>query len=87
MTLGEKLSPILNEIEDTLLENENKPNFTREGFISATFIFTSAMMDKMWERQEELNLPIEERSEQATELGKILKELINSYTGIDTHKI
>ena len=60
--IGKKISPILVEIENTLWEFESnkgvKPEYTDEGFRSATKIFMSTIMDKMWELQEKENINI-----------------------------
>ena len=62
MTIGQKLSPILSEIEDTLLEhavnNGGKPDFTEEAVSASIIIFSTVMQDKMWEMQEAENMPI-----------------------------
>lgn len=47
----------------------------------------SALLDKMWEYQEKINMPQEEREEMATEVGLEFRKLIMKYTNIDTHKI
>lgn len=88
MTLGKKLSPILEEIENTLLENyEQKPEFTDEGFRASIFIFQSAVLDKMWELQEKENLPIQIREEMAIKCGESIRSLIKTFTDIDTFDI
>jgi hypothetical protein len=88
MTLGEKLSPILSEIEGTLLDNyETKPGFDDEGFRASIFIFQSALLDKMWELQEKENLPIETRADMATKCGEAIRSLVKTFTDIDTHNL
>ena len=88
MTLGEKLSPILSEIEDTLLDNyETKPGFDNEGFRASIFIFQSALLDKMWELQEKENLPIETRADMAEKCGEAIRSLVKTFTDIDTHNL
>jgi hypothetical protein len=88
MTLGKKLSPILSEIEDTLLENyEAKPGFDDEGFRASVYIFQSALLDKMWELQEKENLSIEIRGEMAVTCGEAIRSLIKTFTDIDTHNL
>ena len=53
--IGKQLSPILEEIENTLWEfemrNFGNPQFTDEGFRAALKIFMSAILDKMWNIQ------------------------------------
>lgn len=88
LTLGEKISPILSEIENTLLDNyETKPGFNNEGFRASIYIFQSALLDKMWELQEKENLSIKIREEMATKCGKSIRSLIKTFTDIDTYKL
>jgi hypothetical protein len=88
MTLGKKLSPILSEIEDTLLENyETKPGFDDEGFRASVYIFQSVLLDKMWELQEKENISIEVREDMATKCGKNIRSLIKTFTNIDTFEL
>jgi hypothetical protein len=86
--IGDKLSPILEEIEDTLLvfavDYPHKTCYTFEGFRAAAYIFMSAMMDKMYDYQDTKNMTLTERENQATEVGTKIRELILDYTGIDS---
>jgi hypothetical protein len=88
MAIGKELSPILEEIENSLLEfSDYKPEFTKEGFRAAIFIFSSVMVDKMFERQELIKTDLKQREDQAEQLGTEIKILIEKYTGLDTFKI
>lgn len=88
MTLGEKISPILVEIENTLLENyETKPGFDDEGFRASVYIFQSALLDKMWELQEKEGIQIETRADMTTKCGESIRSLIKTFTDIDTHNL
>ena len=88
MRLGEKLSPILSQIEGTLLDNyETKPGFTDEGFRASIYIFQSALLDKMWELQEKEGLSIEIRADMATKCGEAIRNIIKTFTNIDTHNL
>jgi len=88
MAIGKELSPILEEIEISLLEfSDYKPEFTKEGFRAAIFIFQSALMDKMYERQQEIKLGQKQCEDQAEQLGTEIKILIEKYTGLDTFKL
>lgn len=86
--IGEKISPILVEIEDTLWEFEAnsavKPEYSIEGFRAAIKIFMSVMLDKMWELQEEEGISQENREQMAMTCGKETKELVKRFTNIDT---
>ena len=89
--IGKKLSPILNEIENTLWEyefsNGGKPCFTDEGFRSSIKIFMACLMDKMYELQdkESDNFDLELRGEMARKAGEEIRKLVKTFTNIDTH--
>ena len=89
--IGKKLSPILCEIESTLLEfeaNVNRPpQYTDEGFRAAIKIFMSAILDKMWKLQEDENIDIDTRADMAEKLGNELRNMVRIYTNIDTHSL
>lgn len=91
MSIGEKLSPILTEIEDTLWEFEAnrglKPGYTIDGFRSATKIFMSVLMDKIWELQSDEKIDMKDRMDMAEQCGKDVRNLIKTYTNIDTHEL
>ena len=87
--IGEKLSPVLKEIEDTLWEFEYdypeiKPEYTTEGFRAACKIFMSAMTDKMFENIQVKGMIQKEAEIEAQQLGEELRKLVLTYTGIDT---
>ena len=90
-SIGEKLSPILEEIEATLLEYEEQelgqPLYTEGGFRAAVKIFMSVVMDSLWNMQELTDMTLDERLVMAEEAGLDIKKLIMKYTGIDTHKL
>ena len=89
--IGTRLSPVLEEIEMTILEHEVRsgtpPQYTEAGFRAATKIFMSAVLDKMWELQKHEDIPMESRAAMATKAGESIRELINIYTGIDTFEL
>jgi len=89
--IGQRLSPVLHEIEETLWEFEanvaDKPNYTEEGFKGGIKIFMSVMLDKMWELQEKENIEMSDRENMATKLGESLRALVKTYTDIDTHEL
>lgn len=88
-SIGENIHPILNEIEETLLEFEantgSKPNYPPESLRSAAKIFMSVLMDKIWELQEDEKISMEDRCNMAEQCGKDVRKLIKTYTGIDSH--
>ena len=89
--IGEKLSPVLSEIESTLIEYElnvaRPPEYTDKGFRAAIKIFMSAMLDKMWKLQEDENIDINTRTDMAEKLGNDLRNMVRIYTNIDTHSL
>ena len=66
--------------------NENKPNYTNREFMNALIIFQTALMDKMYDNQDYDKMDIEDRYKMAEKCGLDLRELIRTYTSLDTHK-
>ena len=89
--IGKKLNPILEEIEQTLWEFESmdggKPNYNIEGFRGGVKIFMSVLMDKIWELQNDENIPMEHRLNMANKAGEDVRKLIKTYTNIDCHEL
>jgi len=90
--IGKKLSPILEEIEDALWEFEyycpdKKPKYTKVGFRSSIKIFMSALMERMWDKQELDNMPINKRIKMVVAVGKEIRQLVKRVTGIDSHDL
>jgi hypothetical protein len=67
--------------------NENKPNYSNLDFLNCVIIFQTALMDKMYNNQDYDDMDIINRYEMAKQCGLDLKNLIHTYTGLDTHKI
>ena len=90
-TIGDRISPILEELETAIIEFDYhiklKPNYSIGGFRASAKIFMSALMDKMYELQEKENIPYVTRLEMAKKAGEDLRKLINTYTGIDSTKL
>ena len=86
--IGKKLSPILEELENTLWEFEANrgilPEFTEAGFRSASKIFMWVLMEKMWELQSKEHMAMPDRSAMALKAGEDLRKLVKTYTGFDT---
>ena len=87
--IGEKLSPILEEIDNAcwdfkLAQPNTKPDFTTNGFRAAISIFMFAMMDKSFENMEIKGLTQAEANLESTKLGQELRQMVLQYTGIDT---
>jgi hypothetical protein len=89
--IGEKLSPVLVEIETAIWENEavtqQPPQYTEEAFTAAIKIFMSVLMDKMWQLQEAEAIPFATGEAMAHRAGSELRQLCRVYTGIDTHEL
>jgi len=89
MTLGEKFSPIFEEIHNALWEHEarfpGEPfKFTTKGFRGGVKIFMSVLLDAIWAKQEIDEVPQGEREKQVYEAGEKIRKLVKQYTGIDT---
>lgn len=82
---------ILVEIENILVDHaayRKKPfGFNKIGLRSAPMIMITAIMDNMWQLQENEDIPIETRAAMAEKCGNDLRNLIKTYTDIDTHKL
>jgi len=91
LTIGQKLSPVLVEIEDTLWEHDlnvgTPPEYSIIGFRAAMKIFMSVIMDKMWELQANENLTMEDRTKMVEKCGADVRALVKTYTNIDTHDL
>lgn len=89
--IGEQLSPVLVEIEETLWEHEatiaTKPEYTLAGFRAAAKIFTSAMLDYTFSRDAAMGMNIQQMAADAEKLGQDLRNLMLKYTGIDSVKL
>jgi hypothetical protein len=90
-TIGEKIGPILNGIEDALWDHEiligEQPYFTNDGFRAAVKIFMSAMMDKMYTLQKSEDIELEDKAAMAESLGRQIRTLVKTYCNIDTHEL
>jgi uncharacterized protein YutE (UPF0331/DUF86 family) len=90
--IGEKLSPVLNEIEQALWEFEfnfpgTQPDYSEDGFRSALKIVMSAMMDKMWDLQQKEGIDMKIREAMAIKCGEDFRNLVRKYTNIDPHDL
>ena len=87
--IGKNLSEDLIIIEDIIWDSECKnPNeqfkFTKEGFRASLKIFMANMLDKTYDYQQKNKMSPKEGFNQASEIGKALRELVKKYTGINT---
>ena len=64
-----------------------KPNYPQEAVGDSIVIFQSVIMDKLYDLQELEGMSQEQREKMATKCGEDLRKFVNTYTGIDTHKL
>ena len=86
--IGKKLHPILLELEKTIAEfncTGKKPEYPKDSIRSASMIFISVLMDKMYDMQESDNMEMKVREEMATKCGEDIRKLIHTYTGLYSH--
>lgn len=87
--IGEKLSPILVEIESAMIDHElndgGKPEYTFDGFRAASRIFMTVLMDKIWELQKGEEMEEETRLAMVLKCGQDLRNLIKTYTNLDSY--
>lgn len=91
MQYGEQISKLLESVEQVMWKHEfaigDKPNFTIEGFRSAVKIFTSFLMDRLYDEQDFDDMDFENREKMAERAGQDIRRLVFTYTGIDTHTL
>jgi hypothetical protein len=86
--IGEKLTPVLVELEETLMELEgHKPDWPIDGFRAGLFIFMSVFLDKVYDLQVSEGMDIKDAYAMVEKAGEELKYLIKVYTDIDTKKL
>lgn len=66
---------------------ENKPNYTNRDFMNCLIIFQNALMDKMFDNQNYIDMNLEEREKMAISCGHELRDFLIKYTGLDVSKI
>jgi hypothetical protein len=92
--MGEKLQKVLLELEAVIIQHEMmappgymKPNYSKQSFRAILKLFMSALMDKMYDLQDQEGMSLADRSNMATKAGDSLRSLIKTYTNIDTHQL
>ena len=90
-SLGEKLEPILIELEGILGEHDilalTKPNYTDDGFRAVTRLFLHVLLDKMYSLQDIDGMSIDQRCDMANKCGGEFRKLIKTYCDIDTFEL
>ena len=88
---GEMMSPVLLDIEsaihDFTVGGYGKPSYSQEVLRSATVIFTSVLMDKMWELGDREDIDIDTRGKMARKCGEDIRKLVKIYTDVDTYSL
>lgn len=86
-SFGKVMSPILLDVElaitDYTSQVGNKPNYDKHALRSATNIFISVLMDRVWELQEKEEMDLDTRNKMAVSCGEEVKKLVKVYTDID----
>ena len=88
---GELMSPVLLDIESAIHEftigKYGKPHYSAAALRSAAVIFTSVLMDKIWELQDREDMSLDIRKKMAQKCGEDIRKLVKVYTDIDTHEL
>ena len=66
---------------------ENKPNYTNRDFFNVLIIFQNALMDKMFDNQNYIEMSLQDREQMAINCGYELRDFIIKYTGLNPSKI
>lgn len=86
--IGQQISPVLVELENTLWEWEantgSKPEYTQEGFRAGIKIFMSVLLDRIYELQEDEKIEFPDRCNMAQKAGEEVRKLVKTFTNIDT---
>jgi hypothetical protein len=86
-SFGKVMSPILLDVEaaiaDYTTQVGTKPNYDKYALRSATNIFISVLMDRVWELQEKEEMDLDTRTKMAVKCGEEVKKIVKVYTDID----
>lgn len=89
--IGKRISPVLEQIENDLWmweANEMvKPEYTHEGFRASIKIFVSALMDKIWNLQENEKMDFADRIKMVERASQDVSKIVKTYTNIDTKEL
>jgi len=86
-TINQSLIDIADAFEAAPDEAIEAINFTDEGFRATIKIFSVAFFEKMWKLQEKEDLDDDVREAMAKKCGEDLRNVIKTYTNIDTLKL
>jgi len=89
--IGQHISPILTELESAIIDfNADvgiKPCYTPEAFRAGIMIFSSVLMDKIWELCKDEKMEMKDREAMAQKCWQDIRQLVKTYTGIDSHEL
>ena len=85
---GEQISPVLKEIHDTLWEIDARHlqeayEYTPDALPSASKIFMSVCMDRLWLNQNKNGVSLEDRLTQAEKMGEDLRQFMIKHLNVD----
>ena len=85
-------SETIDLIATDLLEQQDtlkfpKANYSTIDLMNATVIFQTALIDKMLDLQQAEDMEFKHRIEMVKSAGNQLRQLIKTFTGIDTHTL
>ena len=91
LTFGEKMSPILSEIEDAILERcanlpNDRPLYPDNSILSAMTIFQDVLLDKAFIYWLRLGLTLDQMTKNAERIGDELRLMVFRYADYDTLK-
>jgi len=90
--LGEKLSPVLESLFDTLVDHkvmfpEVPIDVTDKAFLGAVQLLADVLLSRMFDLQMEEGMSLEQGGKMAKHAGESLHKLILEMTNIDTRKL
>ena len=91
MSLEKKIEAELLELENMILEHDAKKtlpiDYSEDSFRAIVKIFMSSMLTNTWKLQLKEKMDFEDQLKMAEKLGKELKKIIFTYTGIKTEEM
>ena len=78
----------LEKLATKILQNQGvKPNLSNRDFFNSLLIFQNALMDKMFDNQNYIEMSLQDREQMAINCGYELRDFIIKYTGLNPSKI
>lgn len=85
--INESLIMVENLLADMHSKNINRLGYSDEAFKAITTIFVTALNERMTELQEDEGMSASDRIAMSSSLGREIRKLTKTYTGIDTKKL